>query len=382
MNRLTTILYIDYEKLSESRENGNPAFFCGITEKSERRIEAVMSGYAIRVAGERGAVFSCGPGDSVLAGALRAGLAFPYECNSGGCGACQFELVAGDVVDRWPAAPGISDRQRGRGRRLACQSEPQGECEIKVTLGEADAAIPRPARHEVRFTGRRSLTADMAEFTFAAATEAHFLPGQFAMLDLPGVAGSRAYSMSNTANAAGEWRFVAKRVPGGAGTAFLFDQLEAGAGLMLDGPFGGSFLRSDAPRDIVCIAGGSGLSPVLSILRGIAAEPRLAGRRVTLFHGVRQPDDACAAAELARIPGLAGRVELIAAVSDEGAPGAAEWSGARGMIHDVVRSHLSASAPDFEFYFCGPPPMTDAVHRLLLLEAKVPASQLHFDRFY
>lgn len=341
-----------------------------------------MMDHRILVSGSEGAAFTCTPGDTVLAAALRSGLAFPYECNSGGCGSCQFDLVDGDVADRWPAAPGISDRQRARGRRLACQSVPNGDCTIRVALGDADPAVPSPEQKEVRFAARRSLTADMAEFTFIADGPTQFLPGQFALLELPGVTGPRAYSMSNIANAAGEWRFIVKRVPGGAGTGYLFDRLEPGAAIRFDGPFGNSFLRTDSPRDIVCIAGGSGLSPVLSILRGIAAEPRLAERRVMLFHGVRGPDDACAAAELALVPGLAGRVELITAISDPDAPGAAQWSGERGYIHDVVRNRLGDTAGAFEFYFCGPPPMTDAVHRLLLLEANAPAGQLHFDRFY
>lgn len=348
----------------------------------ERRIERAMELHSIRIAGEEGAAFSCADGDSVLAAALRSVLAFPYECNSGGCGACQFELLEGEVADRWPAAPGISDRQRGRGRALACQSVPTGDCTIKVSLGEPDKAVPAPASRQARFVGRRMLTSDMAEFTFQADGAAQFLPGQFAMLQLPGVAGQRAYSMSNNANDAGEWRFVVKRVPGGAGTTCLFDRLLPDATLPLDGPYGHSYLRADAPRDVVCVAGGSGLSPVLSILRGIAAEPRLAARKVWLFHGVRGPADACAAAELATIPGLAGRVELVTAISDEAAPGSAEWTGERGLIHEVVRARLGDHLDAFETYFCGPPPMTDAVHRLLLLEAKVPASQLHFDRFY
>ncbi len=348
----------------------------------QRRIELGMAERSIRIVGDEGAAFGCLPGDSVLVGALRSGLAFPYECNSGGCGACQFELVDGELSDRWPAAPGISDRQRGRGRALACQSVPQGDCTIKVSLGAANDDVPAPQARDVRFIGHRVLTADMSEFAFEADAPARFLPGQFAMLDLPDVPGQRAYSMSNTANSAGEWRFVVKRVPGGAGTQFLFDQLQPGTVLRLDGPFGHSFLRTDAPRDVVCIAGGSGLSPVLAILRGIAEAPGLAGRKVLLFHGVRGPADACAAAELERIPGLADRVELITAISDDSAPGADSWDGARGMIHEVVRAHLGDGAPNHEFYFCGPPPMTDAVHRLLLLEAKVPAGQLHFDRFY
>ena len=40
---------------------------------------------------------SCAAGDTILRAALRAGLGFPYECNSGGCGSCKFELVDGTI---------------------------------------------------------------------------------------------------------------------------------------------------------------------------------------------------------------------------------------------------------------------------------------------
>ena len=222
----------------------------------------------------------------------------------------------------------------------------------------------------------------MAEITFTADRAAEFLPGQFAMLQLPGIDGPRAYSMSNTANPQGEWRFIVKRVPGGKGTAFLFDDLQPGTVIRSDGPFGKGYLRTDNPREIVCIAGGSGLSPIMSILNGVAEDPALVGRRVHLFYGARGPADACVEGLLAEVPGLRERVELHVAISDDAAPGASEWTGARGMIHEVARQALGEACADYEYYFCGPPPMTDAVHRMLLLEAKVPASQLHFDRFY
>lgn len=338
--------------------------------------------HSIRIVGPQERDFACRKGDSLLAGALRAGIGFPYECNSGGCGSCQFELVEGEVSDLWPEAPGISERQRGRGRRLACQSAPLGDCTVKVSLNDDLVPAVRPDRHTLTYAGSRALTADMAEFTFHTDGPADFLPGQFAMLDLPGVEGPRAYSMSNLANNAGEWRFIVKRVPDGAGTAFLFDKLAPGDTVRLDGPFGNAWLRTDAPRDIACVAGGSGLSPVLSILQGIAAAPELEGRRVALFHGIRGPQDDCIEDALAEHPGLRERVELFRAISDEQAPGADAWTGDRGFIHEIVRRELGEAMAAHEFYFCGPPAMTDAVHRMLLLEARVPAGQLHFDRFY
>lgn len=342
----------------------------------------VADEHRIKVVGPKEVQFACASGQTILFSALRSGLAFPYECNSGGCGACQFELIEGEVEDRWPRAPGISERQRGRGRRLGCQSVPHGDCSIKVTLGSEAVPSPEPALFRLVFEGARTLTPDMAEFSFRSDGAAQFQPGQFAMLRLPGVEGARAYSMSNLGNEDGLWRFIIKRVPDGKGTAFLFDTLAPGEAIEGEGPYGNSYLRCDNGRPVVCIAGGSGLSPVMSILKGIAADAHFDGRRVLFFYGGRGAQDICAPALLAAEPALVGRVELHTAISDDAAPGAADWDGERGFVHELARRHLGEDLAGYEYYFCGPPPMTDAVHRMLLLEAKVPAGQLHFDRFY
>jgi toluene monooxygenase electron transfer component len=341
-----------------------------------------MKSFSIRVSGAEEKAFHCEAHDTVLSAALRDGIGFPYECNSGGCGSCQFELVEGELTERWPDAPGLSARARGRGKRLACQSVPASDCTIKVSLNQELVPAVVPQRRTLALAAVSRVTADMSEFSFKSTSPAEFLPGQFATIDLPGVEGSRAYSMSNLPNAAGEWNFVIKRVPGGKGTAVLFDSLKPGDELSVDGPYGNSYLRTATDRDIVCIAGGSGLSPVLSILRGAVRAPELSGRRLLLFYGGRGPHDICVPDILAADALLRERVVLHAAISDDNAPGASEWSGERGFVHELVRKSLGERIPEFDYYFCGPPPMTDAVHRMLLLDYKVPAGQLHFDRFF
>ena len=71
-------------------------------------------------------------GDTVLRAALRAGLGFAYECNSGGCGGCKIELLEGTVETLWAEAPGLSERDRKRGRHLACQCKAKGDITIKA----------------------------------------------------------------------------------------------------------------------------------------------------------------------------------------------------------------------------------------------------------
>src|SRR5260221_10563636 len=77
----------------------------------------------------------------------------------------------------------------------------------------------------------------------------------------------RAYSMSNTPNGEGAWEFYIKQIPGGEFTGALFNKTVAGASLELEGPYGMAYLRRASDRPVLCIAGGSGVSPMLSIAR-------------------------------------------------------------------------------------------------------------------
>jgi len=329
-----------------------------------------------------GQSFAVEPGDSILSAALRSGLGFPYECSSGGCGSCKVELVSGEVECPRPDASGLQRRDWERGKRLACQCFPLSACRIKVRLD--DSYVPRkaPLRHRVQLVEVVPLTHDLWEFRFAAPGGAAFLPGQYALLTIPGVAAPRAYSMCNCENHQGEWSFQIKRVPDGAATSALFDELRPGAVVELDGPYGTAFLQADRPRDIVCIAGGSGLAPMLSIVRGALNEPALAGRTIHLFYGGREPRDIVDPIALG-LPARPGDlVRFFPVISEGKTDAAAQWSGARGFVHEMVEQHFGGGYGDYEYYLAGPPPMVEAVRRMLVLGKSVPVDQIHYDRFF
>jgi len=328
-----------------------------------------------------GGDFGCAGQDTILSGALRAGVGLPHECLSGGCGKCYFDLVEGEVEVIWDDAPGLSPKARQRGRRLACQTRALSDCVIRTS--PADGFVPPvlPVRRMARLSARRLLAPDMAEFTLDTGSPAEFRPGQFCLLSIPGVTGRRAYSMSNLANPDGQWQFIIRRVPSGAATSWLFEAAEEGAAIELDGPYGNAYLRPDIPRDIICIAGGSGLSPILSIARAVVREPQMAERDVAVFYGGRGPADICVSAYWEADPLLCARAELHTAISDLTADGATAWTGHRGFIHEIVQATAGHRIADCEFYVCGPVRMVEAVQSLIT-QSGVARERLHFDSFY
>jgi toluene monooxygenase electron transfer component len=328
----------------------------------------------VHVAGD--GVVGCLDGDTVLRAALRAGLGFPYGCNVGSCGNCRFELLAGAVAHLRADPPAWTERDRQRGRWLGCQARPLEDCRIKVRLDPDEAPIHRPVARQGRLTEVRPITHDLSEFGFEVEGPDAFLPGQYALIRLDGVNGPRPYSMCNLPGS-GEWRLQIKRVPGGAATGVLFERLRIGDPVGVDGPYGHGYLRADRPGNLLLVAGGSGLSPMISIARAAATSPELADREIRFFYGGRQPRDLCAEPMLAALPGFGRRLTHVAATSDP----SPDWTGPTGFIHDVVRARLGDRLREFEVYFAGPPPMVQAMQSMLH-QAGVEPDRMHFDEFF
>jgi len=187
----------------------------------------------------------------------------------------------------------------------------------------------------------------------------------------------RHYSPANAPRPDHSLEFHVRARPGGQLSPALVFGLAVGDELRLGPPTGTALtLRAaDSDRDLLMLAGGTGLAPLRALIEELAAEAGLAGqpRRVTLFHGGRY------AAELYDMEALTelrqGRpwLNVVPVVSDD-----PYYKGDRGTPVDAA---LRAGRwRDHEVYVCGPPAMvTDSRHRLL--EAAVPEERLHVEEF-
>jgi toluene monooxygenase electron transfer component len=331
--------------------------------------------------------FACAENDTLLRAALRSGIAFPYECNVGSCGNCKFELLEGVMASCWSEAPGLSDKDRARNRGLGCQSRPTGPLQIKLRTSDKYAPQFPPVRTSAKLIASRAITHDLSEFTFQTDSPLPFLSGQYALIQMDGIAGPRAYSMSNVGLFSGETHasklieVQVRRVPGGQGSAHLFDHLKPGDGVEIDGPYGMAYLRENVERDILCIAGGSGLAPMVSVARGAFSSPRMLGRKLHFFYGARALQDVCGLDMLDTLPQWQQRGTYQAVVSGAAETDSLPDSCLRGFAHDAVAHTFGERLQQMEIYFAGPAMMGQSLLKTLI-DLKVPMDQVHFDQFY
>ena len=331
--------------------------------------------------------FECEPGEKILHAGLRSGIELPYECGTGTCGTCKARLVSGRVESEWPEAPG-SRYLKDPADLLMCQCVAREDCALEVgVLKSGDAAVPAPGTLRGRVRDRRRLTHDVAAFDVELDRPLDFAAGQFALLTVPGIAGARAYSMVSFERAARRLTFVVKKKPGGAVSEWLLGDEVEGTPVGLFAPLGHATFHPGLRKHVLCIAGGSGIAGMMSILACAGEAGHFAEWDGHVFFGVRSERDRFFLDELhalqARHPA---RLTVTVALSDEDVP--ASLPGAhpglaftRGLVHAVAGDRMKGRFADVRAYVAGPPPMVDASLRLLLREARLSPADIRYDKF-
>jgi toluene monooxygenase electron transfer component len=331
--------------------------------------------------------FECEPGEKILHAGLRSGFELSYECGTGTCGTCKATLVSGRVESEWPEAPG-GRYLKSPAELLMCQCLAREDCALEVgVLKTREAGAPLPGALGGHVRGWRRLTHDVAAFDVTLDRPLDFDAGQFTLLSVPGIAGARAYSMVNFERAARRLSFVVKKKPGGTVSEWLFGDGVEGTRLGLFAPVGHATFHPGLQKHVLCIAGGSGIAGMMSILQCAGEAGHFAGWDGHVFFGVRSARDGFFLDELhalqARYPA---RLAVTIALSDEDVPASlpAAYPGlafARGLVHAVAGERMKGRFADVRAYVAGPPPMVDASLRLLLREARLSPADIRYDKF-
>jgi toluene monooxygenase electron transfer component len=333
--------------------------------------------------------FDCADGEVILHAGLRQGLALPYECGSGTCGTCKAALVSGDVDAGWADAPGRSFLKAERNEILMCQAVARSDCALTVRA-RMKAPGPRdivPSRHNGVLAAVTPLNRDVLRLEVRLDEAITFDAGQFMLVGHDAFAGRRGLSMANFERPTDRLIFTVKLKAGGGLSDWLTGGKRVGERLDLFGPLGRAIYRPGEVGDIVCIAGGSGLAPMLSILALARDVGHFEDHTGQVFFGVRAIDDLYAMAELdAARAAHPGRVSITIALSEQ-APGeeaARAWPGvafAMGLVHEVAGQALDGKLDGATAYLAGPPPMVDGAMRMLVTQAKMPPNRIRYDKF-
>lgn len=325
-----------------------------------------------------GIFFEVGRNKTILESALEAGIAYPHDCTVGTCGSCRTRLISGKVDAMTPFGYTLSREELEAGFILACQAVPESDLVVEVEL----AADALPVQHcSARLVEAVDLTHDIKRVTWETTSPMTYRAGQYMNISWPGAPGPRSYSFSSAPSASGQDRLstFVRKVPGGAFTERLFAGELSETSFELDGPHGNFWLRPAAGSEkspILLVGGGSGLSPLMSLLEDAAA--RGVKRDAILLFGGRTARDLYCLEEIAAIGARwQGRFTFWPVLSDEQLPGHRF-----GLVTREIPTAINelGGASGLQGYLCGPPGMIDA-GVAVLTQAGVPLADIHYDKF-
>lgn len=143
--------------------------------------------------------------------------------------------------------------------------------------------------YPLKVSNKRFETEDAASFVLIPrSTDAHafsYRAGQFLTFSIPheGKNLTRSYSLSSAPGVDAEMTICVKRVVGGRGSNWMIDQLETGDIIEATAP-SGQFTLTDAQTPVLCVAGGSGITPCISMIKEALVKTE---RQVRLFYANR-----------------------------------------------------------------------------------------------
>jgi CDP-4-dehydro-6-deoxyglucose reductase len=315
--------------------------------------------------------FSVRPGESLLDGALAAGLNLPQSCKSGNCGACRARLHSGRIEYPRGAPLGLTATEVAEGYVLMCQARATGDLELEPI--EIHAATEHATKRlPCRIDSVTALSHDVLRvmLRLPAVESLDHEAGQYIDVLLTG-GRRRSFSIASPPHDAKLLELHVRRVAGGEFTEPLFGRDATGRLLEIEGPLG-RFTYRDGLGPLLLLGGGTGLAPLWSILRHVVENH--IDRELRLYWGVRAEQDLYADAPLRALAARAPRLHYVPVLS---APSAA-WAGRRGWVHEAALEDVDPRA--YEIYASGPPEMIAAVRRDFAAHG-VDAGRLFSDSF-
>jgi toluene monooxygenase electron transfer component len=193
--------------------------------------------------------------------------------------------------------------------------------------------------------------------------------------------------MVNFEHGARRLDFIVKRKTGGAVSQWLFNGDIEGRSVDLFGPLGTATFFPSLTKHLLCIAGGSGIAGIMSILSRACQEHYFDHYDGHVIFGVRAFKDTFFLEELARLSEeYPRRIEVTVALSDEDIPAESArrypaLAFERGLVHEVAARRMQGKYRNVRAYVAGPPPAVDAAIRVLLLEGKLTTDNIRYDKF-
>ena len=356
------------------------------------------------------------PGASLLNALVRQEIFLPSACGGGGtCAQCRCQVLdgGGDIL---PTETNHINRVDAKNHwRLACQVKvkqdmsirvpdeifniQKWECTVRSNSNVAtfikELILELPSGENLNFRAGGYIQIDIPPYEldyseFVIEEEYRDVWDKFNMWKYHSKSTEPIYRAFSMANHPAEGNIVMLNVriaspppwapdaPPGIASSFIFN-LKPGDKVWISGPYG-EFFAKDTDREMVFIGGGAGMAPMRSHIFDILRTKKTK-RNVSFWYGARSLREMFYDEDFSTLakdfPNFSYNVALSEPVPED------NWTGPTGFIHQVLYDNYLKDHEDpteIEYYMCGPPPMIDAVDRMLY-DLGVEPDMIAYDKF-
>ena len=240
-----------------------------------------------------GKSIDCPSGETVLSVLEKQGYALPNNCRAGACGECKIKVLSGEFDQGFVMDMALSQADRAEGYGLMCMAKPTSDVlEIEFGTEDAKPKLFPPVKNSWHIViDKIKRTDKILELKLAPLGKPiRFWPGQYAMIGDDSLGHPlRPYSIANAPKHNGELSFFITKEEKGKTSPWIHDGISIGDHIKVNAPYGTFLGDPSVNTPILCLASGSGLAPILSLLN--AYLNRGNKNHVTLLFSAKKHED-------------------------------------------------------------------------------------------
>ena len=305
--------------------------------------------------------------ETILESALKANHVFEYSCITGQCGVCKTTLLEGEVIElQHQLALSKEDKQAHKILTCCCAAV----SDILIDAEELSALKNIETKtFPTRISTLKNLTDEVVEVILRLPPTAsfQFLEGQY--LDVIQCNVRRSYSIASTRKEK-EIKLLIKEYPNGQMSNYWFNEAKDNDLLRIEGPKGTFYLR-ESQNPLVFLATGTGIAPVLSMLKGLDEDGTYHQTQpINIYWGNRKKEDFFWQPAFKNL-----HVSLYQVSSQPND----DWSESVGYVQDIALNEIK-NISDFDVYACGSNAMIQSAKKQFVAKG-LPENQFYSDAF-
>lgn len=322
--------------------------------------------------------FTIDGGNSLLSSLTEQKIFIPSACGGKGtCGYCKVKVHEGGGPVLPTELPFLTKEELESDTRLSCQ------CKVKEDI---KIEIPEELFNVKEYFATVEEMEDVTDvikrvrMKLSEGEEIEFKPGQFIQFKAPKYEGNkeevyRAYSIASAPFEKNIVELLIGYVPEGICTTYVHQHLKVGDTVQINGPHGDFYFDKDSENEIILVAAGTGMAPILAILKYM--EENKVERKATFYFGARTPDDLFFLDYFKHLEETLYDFEFIPTLSRTTEEH--NWAGETGRVNNTLNKYLD-SPENKEAYLCGSPKMVNSMVEALTSKGIVE-ELIYFDEF-